>query len=119
MDYNLHAEHSTVISRPDDKFGFFGFPNIEKLDDGRLLLSCSGLRLSHMCPFGKAVLLFGAPDGSKWGLPQVLRDSHLDDRDCSVLNMGGGKLMAAWYNWMNDMYFKRPFLKMLYDTDGP
>lgn len=116
MNYNLHCEHSTVISRPDDKFGFFGFPNITKLDDGRLMLSCSGLRLHHMCPFGKAVIMYGAPDASKWGLPQVLRDSHLDDRDCSVLNMGGGKLMAAWYNWTNDMYFKRPFYKMLNDS---
>lgn len=111
--YDIHAQHTTVISRPDDKFGFFGFPNITKLDDGRLLVSCSGLRLAHMCPFGKAVLIYGSPDGSKWGLPQVLRDSHLDDRDCSVLNMGGGKLMAAWFNWKNDMYFKRPFYQML------
>ena len=117
MSYNIHAEQCTVISRPDDKFGYFGFPNITKLDDGRLLLSCSGLRLHHMCPFGKAVLMFGAPDASKWGLPQVLRDSHLDDRDCSVLNMGGGKLMAAWFNWKNDMYFKRPFYQMLYDSN--
>ena len=118
MKYDIQAQHSTVISRPDDKFGFFGFPHITKLDDGRLLVSCSGLRLQHMCPFGKAVLLYGAPDGSKWGLPQVLRDSHLDDRDCSVLNMGGGKLMAAWFNWKKDLYFKRPFYKLLNDTSS-
>lgn len=116
MSIDIKAKHSTVISRPDDKFGFFGFPNITKLDDGRLLLSCSGLRLHHMCPFGKAVIMFGAPDASKWGLPQVLHDSRLDDRDCSVLNMGGKKLMAAWFNWKNEMYFKRPFYKMLYDS---
>jgi hypothetical protein len=30
--------------------------------------------------------------------------------------MGGGKLMAAWYNWKNEMYFKRPFYQMLYDS---
>ncbi|MEA4912311.1 MAG: sialidase family protein, partial [Oscillospiraceae bacterium] len=35
------------------------------------------------------------------------------------LNMGGGKLMSEWYNLINYMYFKRPLLKMLYDTDGP
>jgi hypothetical protein len=116
MSYNIHAEHSTVISRPDDKFGWFGFPNITKLDDGNLMLSCSGLRLHHMCPFGKAVIMYGKPDAGKWGLPQTLRDSHLDDRDCSVLNMGGGKLMAAWYNWKNEMYFKRPFYQMLNDS---
>lgn len=116
MTYDIHAKHSTVISCPDDKFGFFGFPNVTKLDDGRLLMSCSGLRLQHMCPFGKAVLVYGTPDGSKWGLPQVLRDSHLDDRDCSVLNMGGGKLMAAWFNWNTDLYFKRPFYQILNNT---
>lgn len=111
--YNIHAETITVMSRPDDKFGWFGFPNVTKLDDGRLLMSCSGLRLHHMCPFGKAVLAYGTPDGKKWGLPMVLRDSHLDDRDCSVLNMGGGKLMAAWFNWPKDLYFKRPFYQLL------
>lgn len=111
--YNIHPEQITVMSRPDDKFGFFGFPNVTKLDDGRLLMSCSGLRLHHMCPFGKAVLAYGTPDGKKWGLPQVLRDSHLDDRDCSVLNMGGGKLMAAWFNWPKELYFKRPFYQLL------
>ena len=116
MNYDIKAEHSTVISRPDDKFGYFGFANITKLDDGRLLLSCSGLRMHHLCPFGKAVLMFGTPDASKWGLPQVLRDSHLDDRDCSVLNMGNGKLMAAWFNWKEEMYFKRPFYQMLNDS---
>lgn len=116
MNYDIHAKHATVISRPDDKFGFFGFPNVTKLDDGRLLVSCSGLRLQHMCPFGKAVLIYGTPDGSKWGLPQVLRDSHLDDRDCSVLNMGDGKLMAAWFNWNTDLYFKRPFYQILNNT---
>ena len=117
MNYDIHAKHATVISRPDDKFGFFGFPHVTKLDDGRLLVSCSGLRLQHMCPFGKAVLIYGTPDGSKWGLPQVLRDSHLDDRDCSVLNMGNGKLMAAWFNWNTDLYFKRPFYQILNNTD--
>ncbi len=118
MDYDLHTEHFSIFSRREDKFGFNGFPSITKLDDGRLLMSCRGLALHHMCPFGKSVLMYGTPDGKKWGLPQVLRDSHLDDRDCSVLNMGNGKLMAAWYNWTNDMYFKRPFYRMLNDTLG-
>jgi hypothetical protein len=115
MEYDLHTEHSVVIRRADDKFGFFGFPNVTCLSDGRLLVSCSGLRLHHMCPFGKVVLVYCAPDASKWGQPEVMFDSRLDDRDPSILKLGGDRIMCSWYNWPLRMYFERPFMQMLYE----
>lgn len=115
MTYDIQAKTSTIIRRADDKFGFFGFPNVLRLDDGRTLVSTSGLRLHHMCPFGKIVLLYGDKNAENWSLPQVLRDSRLDDRDPSLLNLGNGRIMCSWYNWPLRMYFDRPFMQMMYE----
>ena len=115
MTYDIQAKSETVIRRAEDKFGFFGFPNVTRLDDGRVLVSTSGLRLHHMCPFGKVVLLYGDKNAENWSLPQVLRDSRLDDRDPSLLNLGNGRLLCSWYNWPLRMYFDRPFMQMIYE----
>ena len=56
MKYDIGARHGVVVRRADDKFGYFGFPGIIKLSDGRLLVGASGLRLHHVCPFGKTIL---------------------------------------------------------------
>jgi hypothetical protein len=119
VEYDVQAKHVTVIDRHDAKFGWFGWPNVTMTDDKRLLVSTSGMRIHHMCPFGKAILIYGSADAAKWGLPMVLSDSHLDDRDVCVKNIGGGKLMATWKNWKTSNFVKGPFYSgMLYDSIG-
>ena len=56
MTKRMDAEHGVVCRLPGEKFGYFGWPTIARLDDGRLVAASSGLRSEHVCPWGKTVL---------------------------------------------------------------
>src|ERR1043165_135334 len=40
----LKAEHGIVCSKPHDRFGYFGWPTVARMDDGELVVASSGLR---------------------------------------------------------------------------
>ena len=48
----LNAEHGIVCRVPGERFGYFGWPTVARLDDGTLMVASSGLRSQHVCPFG-------------------------------------------------------------------
>ena len=92
----LSAEHGIVCHLPGEEFGYFGWPSVERLDDGKLLVASSGLRSEHMCPWGKTVLNTSTDDGATWSPPVAIHDSPLDDRDAGVVNLGGGNVIVTW-----------------------
>jgi len=103
MNKKVEAEHGIVCRLPGERFlagerfGYFGWPSIARLDDGTFVVSSSGLRTEHVCPFGKTVLNFSPDDGCTWSAPVVINDSPLDDRDAGVVNLGGKAMLVSWF----------------------
>jgi hypothetical protein len=93
----LSAEHGVVCRMPGERYGYFGWPTIARMDDGRLVVASSGLRAEHVCPFGKTVLHESRDDGRTWSESRVIQDSPIDDRDAGIVNLGGASLLVSWF----------------------
>ena len=98
MSIQISAEHGVVCRVPDSDFGYFGWPSVARLGDGTLVAGASGLRQSHVCPWGKSVLCFSRDDGRTWSAPRVVHDSPLDDRDVGLVALGGQALLLTWFS---------------------
>ena len=98
MDEKLQAEHGTVADYADEFYGYFGWPTVARMDDGTLIVSSSGLRNYHVCPFGRTVICTGADDGRTWTSPRVINDTPLDDRDSGIISLGGRRLLITWFS---------------------
>lgn len=114
----LSAEHGIVCRLRGEYFGYFGWPSVDRLDDGTLIVASSGLRSEHPCPWGKTVINMSTDDGQTWSTPRVVHDSPLDDRDAGVLNLGGQRLLISWASvdvrdQINDPAIKQAFVDMV------
>ena len=107
MSRKVKAEHGIVCRLPGEPFGYFGWPSIARMDDGTLVVSSSGLRTEHVCPFGKTVLNFSGDSGRTWSAPRVVNDSPLDDRDAGVVSLGGKAMLVSWFTSDTRRYFDR------------
>ena len=94
----LQAEHGVVADYADEFFGYFGWPTVACMDDGTLIVSSSGLRNYHVCPFGRTVICTSTDDGRTWTSPRVINDSPLDDRDSGIVSLGGKSLLVSWFS---------------------
>lgn len=97
MAKKLVTEHGIVCRLADEKRGYFGWPTVARLDDGTLIVASSGLRSTHVCPWGKTVLNVSQDDGRTWSVPRVINDSPLDDRDAGIVTLGGRRLLVSWF----------------------
>ncbi len=98
MDEKLQAEHGVVADYADEFFGYFGWPTVARMEDGTLIVSSSGLRNYHVCPFGRTVICTSSDDGRTWTSPRVINDTPLDDRDSGIISLGGRKLLVTWFS---------------------
>ncbi|MBI4663874.1 MAG: exo-alpha-sialidase [Verrucomicrobia bacterium] len=76
---------------------YCGWPTVCRRRNGDLLLSYSGGREAHVCPFGRVELMVSRDEGHTWGWPQVLLDSAIDDRDSGVLETDRGTLLVTTF----------------------
>jgi len=76
---------------------YHGWPTVTRCKSGRLLLSYSGGREGHICPFGRVELMQSDDEGRTWGWPQVLLDTATDDRDSGVLETAKGSLLVTTF----------------------
>lgn len=97
MNKKLEAKHGIVCRLADERFGYFGWPTVAKMEDGTLVVASSGLRTQHNCPFGKTVLNMSNDNGQTWSAPRVIQDSMIDDRDAGVVDLDGGRLLVSWF----------------------
>ena len=97
-DEKLQAEHGVVADYADEFFGYFGWPTVARMDDGTLIVSSSGLRNYHVCPFGRTVICTSTDDGRTWTSPRVINDTPLDDRDSGIISLGGRRLLVTWFS---------------------
>lgn len=87
----------TIIDNPDSVFGYFAWPSVVRLADGTLA-ACSGFRLRHLCPFGKAVISYSRDDGKSWTRPAPVIDTPLDDRDAGLCADGDRVIFTSFNN---------------------
>ena len=114
MSKQLIAEHGVVCRLAQEKRGYFGWPTVARLDDGTLLVASSGLRSTHVCPWGKTVLNISHDEGRTWSAPHVINDSPLDDRDAGIVNLGGNRVLVSWFTtdnrpMLNDAHLRELF----------
>lgn len=107
-----------VCANDDSPFMYFGWPSIDRLPDGTLALVASGLRLEHVCPFGKGVIMYSKDEGESWTRPAIVMDTPLDDRDCGILPIGSGqRVMLTSFN--NTIAFQRKVNQRRRKSDQP
>jgi sialidase-1 len=97
MPNKLNADHGIICRLEGERFGYFGWPTVARLDNGALVVASSGLRSQHVCPWGKTVLNSSTDDGLTWSPPRVIQNSLIDDRDAGIVNLGGSKLLVTWF----------------------
>lgn len=92
-----------IISNPDSKHNYFGWPTIVKLGDSRLIAGASGFRLEHICPFGKGVISYSDDKGENFTPPVAVIDTVLDDRDVGLCTFGNSGVIVTSFNNTRDM----------------
>jgi sialidase-1 len=85
--------HETkVISHQPELYQ--GWPTVVRRKSGELLLTYSGGRERHVCPFGRLELMRSRDEGKTWSWPCVILDPGIDTRDAGVLETAKGILLA-------------------------
>lgn len=103
----LKVEHGIICRVPNQKLGYFAWPTVARMDDGTLLVACSGLRSRHVCPWGKTVLNVSHDDGRTWSGPSIIQKSPLDDRDAGIINLGGNRVLVSWFTSDTRTYIEK------------
>lgn len=95
----LNAGAKKILCANDTSpFRYYAWPSITRLPDGTLAVAASGLRLEHICPFGKGVIAYSRDEGETWTAPSVVMDTPLDDRDCGLTVFGEGRVILTSFN---------------------
>lgn len=87
-----------VMNNPGSDHGYFGWPTVARLKNGRIAVAASGFRRAHICPFGKAVLSFSDDEGETYTPPVPVIDTVLDDRDAGLCAFGESGLILTSFN---------------------
>lgn len=106
MGKKINAEYGVIMTNAGSPFRYYGWPSVAKLDNGDIVAASSGMRLDHVCCFGKTVLSVSKDEGKTWGAPIIVNDTILDDRDAGVINMGNNKVGVTWFTLSNEMQKK-------------
>lgn len=110
MEKQLTSQHGVICRLPAQRFGYFGWPSVARMDDGTLIAVSSGLRAEHVCPFGKTVMNTSEDNGRTWSAPRVIQDSPIDDRDAGVVSLGSNALLVSWFRSDTRMYAQSDWL---------
>lgn len=111
LNGEITLKHGTVVES-SRLFGGFNWPSVARLPDGRIAAVCSGFRLGHVCPFGKAVICYSSDEGLTWSAPAVAFDTPLDDRDAGIAVSGDRVVLTSFTN-------SRAFQRALAKRDYP
>jgi hypothetical protein len=105
------APELKVIS-PDREY-YHGWPTLCQRRSGELIVTWSGGRQGHVCPFGRVEMMTSKDGGETWTYPRVLLDGAIDDRDSGCLETPRGTLIATTFTSLAyeealDRQFKLP-----------
>ena len=87
------------MSNPFSKHNYFGWPTAARLQNGTIAVVASGLRLRHICPFGKTVISYSNDEGQTYTLPAPVIDTVLDDRDGGIMPFGKSNETGIKKTW--------------------
>ena len=76
---------------------YHGWPTLTRLHSGELLVTYSGGREAHVCPFGRVEIIRSADNGRSWSWPQTVLDTPIDDRDSGVCETPAGSLLVTTF----------------------
>ena len=74
---------------------YYGWPTVGVTKDDELIVSVSGGRESHICPFGRVDLFRSRDRGETWSWPQTIYDGPSDDRDSGILVTDQGTILVT------------------------
>ena len=103
MNIELIGEVKTIMSNPSSKHGYFAWPTVSRLQDGKIAVGASGFRIEHVCPFGKTVISYSYDNGETYTLPAPVIDTPLDDRDAGICTFGESGVIVTSFNNSADM----------------
>ncbi len=98
MNTNMIVSSGFVNRAQNTIFSYQAWPSICRDENGTLYAVASGMRVAHICPFGKTVMYISKNDGKTWSPPIVINDDYMDDRDAGILYMGGGRMLVTWFS---------------------
>ncbi len=84
-----------VISRQPELY--HGWATLARRQCGELLVSYSGGREAHVCPFGRVEMIRSTDNGATWSDAQVLFDGPIDDRDSGVMETAKGTILVTTF----------------------
>jgi len=105
LKIELIGNPKEIMNNPDSKHRYFAWPTVARLQDGRIAVACSGYRIEHVCPFGKACISFSSDNGETYTKPTPIIDTVLDDRDAGVVPFGNKGVILTSFN--NTVDFQR------------
>lgn len=86
----------TKVISLDRRF-YSGWPTVCRRANGQLIVTCSGGREAHVCPFGRVEMITSDDDGQTWTWPRTLLDGPIDDRDSGCLETAKGTLLVTTF----------------------
>lgn len=98
MKIELIGKPKTIMSNPHSRHGYFAWPTVSLLQDGKIAVGASGFRFEHVCPFGKAVISYSFDGGETYTLPAPVIDTPLDDRDAGICTFGERGVIFTSFN---------------------
>lgn len=98
MNIRLIGKTETIISNPYSHHGYFAWPTVALLQNGKIAVGASGFRFEHVCPFGKAVISYSSDGGETYTLPAPVIDTPLDDRDAGICTFGESGVIITSFN---------------------
>ena len=126
MKINLIGEPKIIMNNPESLHAFFAWPSVVKLQNGNIMAGASGFRLSHMCPFGKAVVTVSDNQGESYSPLMTVIDTPLDERDAGLTTFGeSGLILTSFTNEPHFQYhheleknaYKKAYIESLTDAD--
>ncbi len=95
-----------IYRKTDSPLRYQAWPTVCRDENGTLYTVCSGMRSSHVCPFGRTLMFTSWDNGDTWSCPAVINDTWLDDRDAGICYMGGGRLTVSYFCHPKDTYLR-------------
>jgi hypothetical protein len=88
--------HELKVISPDPE-NYHGWPTLCRRASGELVVTWSGGREGHVCPFGRVEMMTSKDDGKTWTYPRVLLDGAIDDRDSGCMETPRGTLIVTTF----------------------
>jgi hypothetical protein len=83
---------------------YIGWPTIVRTSQGELIVTFSGDRDAHVCPWGKTQMVRSTDNGRTWSDIRTINNTPLDDRDTGIIETSKGALLISWFT---SLYFER------------